>query len=223
MVSRKTAEVEFLHKFKMRISCAHDYSETMKSAREMLDTQEDFLKDIKQDKSLKRSSDYSVNNFSELEQMVQEAKGTTENVKGDWMKKRSKTSKYTQNFATKFSGFLESYSGIVEVVKGADQQYGGLAYATLSLFLIVSLHLNRSLGLLMRIRQVAVNKSRHESVIEETMDNVHSSLPRMRAFKEIYPTKELEDLVAKVYIEVMQFLRQSIKYYCRPGYRTDLN
>ncbi|KAL8920303.1 MAG: hypothetical protein Q9172_004562 [Xanthocarpia lactea] len=190
----------------MRISCAHDYSETMKSAREILDTQEDFMKDIQQNKSLKRSSDSSVNNFSELEQMVQEAKGATENVKGDWMKKRSKTSKYTQKFATKFSGFLESYSGIVEVVRGADQQYGGLAYSTLSLFLIV-----------------AVNKSRHESVIEETMDNVHSSLPRMRAFKEIYPTKELEDLVAKVYIEVMQFLRQSIKYYCRPGYGTDLN
>ncbi|KAL8647629.1 MAG: hypothetical protein Q9226_006353 [Calogaya cf. arnoldii] len=189
----------------MRISCAHDYSETMKSARKMLDTQEDFMKDIQQINSFKRASDSSVNNFSELERMVQGMKGTAENVKGDWMKKRSKASKHTQNFTTKFSGFLESYSGIVEVVKGADQQYGGLAY-----------------GLLMRVCKVAVNKSRHEAVIEETMDNVRSSLPRMRAFKEIYPTKELEDLVAKVYIEVMQFLRQSIKYYLRPGYRTDL-
>ncbi|KAL8647693.1 MAG: hypothetical protein Q9210_005402 [Variospora velana] len=157
----------------------------MKPAREILDTQEDFKKDIQQIKSLKKFSDSSsVKNFSELEQM-----------------KRSKASKYTQNFTTKFSGFLESYSGIVEVVKGADQQYGGLAYSTMSLFLIV-----------------AVNKSRHESVIEETMDNVHWSLPRMRALKEIYPTKELEDLVAKFYTEVMQFLRQSIKYYGRPGY-----
>ncbi|KAL9035956.1 MAG: hypothetical protein Q9180_004576 [Flavoplaca navasiana] len=189
----------------------------------MLDTQEDFMKDIQQNKSLKRFSDSSVNNFPELEQMVQEVKGDAENVKGDWRKKRSKASKYTQNFTTKFSGFLESYSGIVEVVKGADQQYGGLAYGTMSLFLIVSLHMNRSLGLLMRVRQVAVNKSRHESVIEETMDHIHTSLPRMRAFKEIYPTKELEDLVAKFYTEVMQFLRQSIKYYGRPGYRRDLN
>ncbi|KAL9639490.1 MAG: hypothetical protein Q9204_001065, partial [Flavoplaca sp. TL-2023a] len=150
--------------------------------------------------------------------MVQEVKGAAENVKGDWRKKRSKASNYTQNFTTKFSGLLESYSSIVEVVKGADQQYGGLAYGTMSLFLIVSLDLNRLLGLLMRVRQVAVNKSRHESVIEETMDHIHSSLPRMKAFKEIYPTKELGDLVANFYTEVMQFLRQSIKYFGRPGY-----
>ena len=223
MVFRRTTEVEFLYKFKIRSLCAHDYSEPMKSAREILDTQGDFMKDIQQNKSLKRFTDSSVNNFSELEQMVQEVKSTAENVKGDWRKKRSKASKYTQNFTTKFSGFLESYSSIVEVVKGADQQYGGLAYGTMSLFLIVSLHLNRLLGLLMRVHQVAVNKSRHESVIEETMDHIHTSLPRMRAFKEIYPTKELGDLVAKFYTEVMQFLRQSIKYYGRPGYRTDLN
>ncbi|KAI4196195.1 MAG: hypothetical protein LQ346_003273 [Caloplaca aetnensis] len=198
-------------------------SESMKSALEILDTQDDFKKDIQQIRSLKKFSDSSVKDFSELEQMVQKEQGAAQNVKGDWMKKRSKASKHTQNFATKFSGFLESYSGIVEVVKSADQQYGGLAYSTLSLFFIVSLHLDRLLGLLIRVHQVAVNKSRHESVIEETMENVHSNLPRMRAFKEIYPTKELEDLVIKFYIEVMQFLRQSIKYYGRPGYGTKLS
>ena len=40
-----------------------------------------------------------------------------------------------QKFLVTFSGFLESYSGIVELVKAADTQYGGLAYGTLSLFL----------------------------------------------------------------------------------------
>lgn len=37
-----------------------------------------------------------------------------------------------------FSDFLESFSGIVEIVKAADQQYGGLAYGTLSVFLSVA-------------------------------------------------------------------------------------
>lgn len=40
-------------------------------------------------------------------------------------------------FVNNFSGFLQAYSGIVEVMKGADNQYGGLAYSTLSLLLIV--------------------------------------------------------------------------------------
>ena len=43
-----------------------------------------------------------------------------------------------QSFATNFAAFLQSYSGIVEMVKAGDNQYGGLAYGTLSLLLSVS-------------------------------------------------------------------------------------
>ena len=43
-----------------------------------------------------------------------------------------------QTFMTRFADFLEAYSGIVEIVKEADSQYGGLAYSTLSLLLLVS-------------------------------------------------------------------------------------
>lgn len=43
-----------------------------------------------------------------------------------------------QRFAKNFSAFLESYSGIVEMVKTGDNQYGGLAYGTLSLLLSVN-------------------------------------------------------------------------------------
>ena len=38
---------------------------------------------------------------------------------------------------TRFADFLEAYSGIVEIVKQADSQYGGLAYSTVSLLLLV--------------------------------------------------------------------------------------
>ena len=42
-----------------------------------------------------------------------------------------------QTFMTRFADFLEAYSGIVEIVKQADSQYGGLAYSTISLLLLV--------------------------------------------------------------------------------------
>ena len=48
-----------------------------------------------------------------------------------------KVGKATQTFATNFSSFLQAYSGIIEIMKGADQQYGGVAYSALSLLLIV--------------------------------------------------------------------------------------
>ena len=41
--------------------------------------------------------------------------------------------KFTKNILE----YFEAYSGIVEIMKGADQQYGGVAYATISLLLIV--------------------------------------------------------------------------------------
>lgn len=40
-------------------------------------------------------------------------------------------------FANNFANFLQAYSGVVEIMKGADQQYGGIAYGTLSILLIV--------------------------------------------------------------------------------------
>ena len=43
-----------------------------------------------------------------------------------------------QSFMTRFADFLEAYSGVVEIVKQADSQYGGLAYSTISLLLLVS-------------------------------------------------------------------------------------
>ena len=48
-----------------------------------------------------------------------------------------KVGKTTQTFASNFSSFLQAYSGIIEIMKGADQQYGGVAYSALSLLLIV--------------------------------------------------------------------------------------
>lgn len=48
-----------------------------------------------------------------------------------------KIARITQNFFTTFSEFLRAYSGIVELLERAGQGYGEVAYATLSIFLIV--------------------------------------------------------------------------------------
>ncbi len=103
----------------------------------ILDTQDEFVMKTRQHASRNEYEYFSVRELQQLERIVQELLVDGEDQRNKWVKNRSKASRHVQNFATKFSGFLESYSGIVEVVKGADQQYGGLAYGTLSVFLIV--------------------------------------------------------------------------------------
>ena len=51
---------------------------------------------------------------------------------------RRKFGKSVSKFLKGFADFLSVYSGIVELVKGAGQIYGTVAYETLSIFLVVS-------------------------------------------------------------------------------------
>ena len=199
-----------------------DQSDTIKPVQVILETQEEFVLDTYQRVPAIGTDLLSVSELSTLEQIVQEVLEDAKDQKGRWVKNRSKASTHVQKFATSFSSFLQSYSGIVEVVKGADQQYGGLAYGTLSMFLIVRGHLVFPLKIAKNRRQIAVNKSRQEAVIEDTMSTLRSNLPRMRASREIYPSSEVVFLVAEVYTEVMHFLRESVKYYQRSGWCTIL-
>lgn len=48
-----------------------------------------------------------------------------------------KIGRSAQNFVKSFADFLSVYSGIVELLKGAGQTYGTVAYETLSIFFIV--------------------------------------------------------------------------------------
>ena len=66
-----------------------------------------------------------------------------------------------QTFMTRFADFLEAYSGIVEIIKQADSQYGGLAYSTLSLLLLVGADMSCSTGFSLSSK-VAVNKPKRE-------------------------------------------------------------
>jgi hypothetical protein len=63
-----------------------------------------------------------------------------------------------------------------------------------------------------------VNKERKEEKIEEALENIQANLPRMKTTQEIYPSENMERLVAEVYKEVILFLRKSTMYYLQPGY-----
>lgn len=67
---------------------------------------------------------------------LNEAKGRQEKHRQN-QQTIGKVGKATLTFVNNFSGFLQAYSGIVEIMQAADQQYGGVAYSALSLLLIV--------------------------------------------------------------------------------------
>lgn len=55
----------------------------------------------------------------------------------DRMKGRNKVGRLAQEFLTSFAEFFKAYSGVVELLKGAGQVYGTVAYETLSILFIV--------------------------------------------------------------------------------------
>lgn len=125
--------------------------------------------------------------------------------------------KWIQTWLDTFSAFLTNYSGIVEVVKGVDNQYGGIAYGTLSVLLCVSLPF---LGVVQDVEanelaQIPVNKSQHESDIEDALEEFSLSFPRLQSLHGTYPerSKNLKTLIARMYAEVIQFARECVTYY----------
>lgn len=110
--------------FKMTPSMAKPCSETASPAQMVLDTQGRFEASTKGHRSSSQSEVSLVKDLSQLEIELQEARVKAESSKSDWEKGRTTSSTKLQGFVKRFSEFLESYSGIVEVLKGADQQYG---------------------------------------------------------------------------------------------------
>ena len=120
-----------------------------------------------------------------------------------------------QTFITRFADFLEAYSGIVEIVKQADSQYGGLAYSTVSLLLLVSADFFLLQRYFRLSSKVAVNKSKREEKIESTMDSLRWELPRVGKLQGLIPSDDSALLVTKVYSNVLKFARSCALYYSR--------
>jgi len=85
-------------------------------------------------------------------------------------------------------------------MKGADQQFGGLAYGTLSIFLAVPIH-----------------KDTYERDIEEALDEFGLSFPRLQNLEKIYfdESPALKGLIVRIYVEMVHFAQECIDYYCK--------
>lgn len=122
-----------------------------------------------------------------------------------WRREQEKTARrpgvWVQRWLNVFGDFLSSYSGIVEVVKGVDGQYGGLAYGTLSVLLAIP-----------------IQKDHYEREIEDALEEFAVNFPRLDSISAVAGVSSdsnnaIKKLIAKAYGEIVLFARECIKYY----------
>ncbi|KAK3712290.1 hypothetical protein LTR37_009152 [Vermiconidia calcicola] len=101
-----------------------------------------------------------------------------------------------QRFLNAVQLFVDHFSGIAELVKAADNQYGGLAYGTLSLLL-----------------SVAVHKQRREESLEQALEKLTYSFPQLVTLKKLDPSDRLQALIAESFSLVVEFCREAVKYW----------
>ncbi|KAF9870784.1 hypothetical protein CkaCkLH20_11683 [Colletotrichum karsti] len=107
--------------------------------------------------------------------------------------------KARQTVATEFVG---EFSGIIEIVKGADQGYGGAGYTALSVLLAV-----------------AVNTKRKDDLVSEALNNLKREYSRMVLLSEIYHTPMMSMYITTVFKLGIEFMQEAISHYSRPTWR----
>jgi hypothetical protein len=107
-----------------------------------------------------------------------------------------------QKFLCTLGDFLQGFVGIAEIVKAADQQFGGLAYGTVVL-----------------LATVAVNKKRREESIEGMLAEIAYAFPRLNTLQELRPEQGLRRLIVDVFELAIRFCRETIDYFTAPSVR----
>ena len=107
-----------------------------------------------------------------------------------------------QRFATTLAKFMETFSGVIEVMKNAGAPYGAVGYQSLSVLLIV-----------------AVNKSKNDDFITNELASMVNCFPRINLLADIYPDKDIERYVLEVHTGVIQFARQATEYFLHKSKR----
>jgi hypothetical protein len=149
---------------------------------------------------------------SVLEEAVAEAASAVQRAEAKrsvWKQDRqSSKRKAFQEGMTTFAHFLENFSGVVEIVRAADEQYGGLAYGTLSVFV-----------------SVFVNKTNKEEGLVEGFDELAYAFPRLETLRSLGATQQLrtpeelktlgqlEKLLTETFALVIIFAREATQYY----------
>ena len=120
-------------------------------------------------------------------------------------------------FASSFSNYLQAYSGMVEVVKAADQQYGGVAVGALSLLLIVRARppIQAEFPHLLTFLQVGVNKKRKETSIEKTLLTLQRHFLLFPELQQVHNTSLMHDRVKDVVTHGIAFSLYATEYYSR--------
>jgi hypothetical protein len=105
----------------------------------------------------------------------------------------------TQRVLSDVGTFLKGFSGIAEIIKSADQQFGGLAYGTVSV-----------------LATVAVRKTEHEDLIEEVLEEVLEELahafPRLNILEHIEPSDSLRALIVGTFVVTIEYCRRTAEY-----------
>lgn len=109
----------------------------LEPVRKVLEDHHGFLAEAQRKAKNGRSHRLEETELSQLKEDVKRSLARATEARKTWLGARSKRSSNIQTFGARFCEFLTCYSGIVEVVKGADQQYGGIAYGTMSILFTV--------------------------------------------------------------------------------------
>ena len=133
--------------------------------------------------SVYRSTKLDVRNQVdlELEKAASEATSAVKQADTKWKawtehrqsSQEGRAGKAFQEGMTTFANFLENFSGVVEVVRAADEQYGGLAYGTLSIFV-----------------GVFVRKTKREEGLVEGFVELSYAFPRLETLRSLGASKE---------------------------------
>lgn len=102
---------------------------------------EPLTEDVLDQLSLEQLSAYIKDERERLENRVS-------TLDGKRSKGVHKAATSVKTFVLNFDGFLSGFSGVVDIVKRADEQFGGLATSTLSIFYAVS---NARAGLVLEV------------------------------------------------------------------------
>ena len=144
-------------------------------------------------------SDKNATSDQKAESILYLTKEAFEDFKvGRQSSKARKASAGTQTLLCTIADFLQSFSGIAEIVKAMDQQAGGLAYGTV-----------------MVLATVAVNKRKREEAIEEALEELSHAFPRLDTLNRIQELKRnplLRALIVETFHLSILFCRETIDY-----------
>ncbi|RYP06903.1 hypothetical protein DL765_009326 [Monosporascus sp. GIB2] len=155
------------------------------------------------------SKTLSVNEDDELDaatlqHQIKQEMDLAETQKNQWESKKGRGNKAIL-FLNDFVEFVREFSGIIEIMKGVDQGYGGAGYMALSFLLAV-----------------AVNTNRKDEMVAEAMQDLKNEYSRMVLISEIYPTPKMRSYITTTYKLGIEFVQDATIYYARPTWREPL-